>query len=370
MKKLLSVILALTVALCAFTPAFAEGGAFADVEQGRWYTEGIERAFSEGVITGSGFDESGARLFNPTGTLTYAQFTAILARKFFPEDMAATEFPEDIAAEIGSANLGRWWAPAYYTCVKNSLLLKDITAADFSTKPIPRKEMAFMVYSVAGLLGHEIKVTDAEIEAVPDHVYAAEGETLATASVYMIVIAACYKLGIINGVDTAGNFSPNTYVNRAQAATIYCRAVDAFDKLEADKARQTEFAALSEEVLALVNEERAAEDLKPLVFDDTLQKAAEVRAQEQLQSFAHTRPDGTSFTTAIDNSGHKFSSAGENLAAGSNSAAAAMKGWMESEGHRANIMNAKYDAIGIAVSYDEENDRYYWCQIFGKYAEH
>ena len=56
MKKLLSVILALAVALCAFTPAFAEGGAFADVEQGRWYTAGIERAFSEGVITGSGFD--------------------------------------------------------------------------------------------------------------------------------------------------------------------------------------------------------------------------------------------------------------------------------------------------------------------------
>ena len=52
-------------------------------------------------------------------------------------------------------------------------------------------------------------------------------------------------------------------------------------------------------------------------INDSLQKAAEVRAQEQLQSFAHTRPDGTSFTTAIDNAGHKFSSAGENLAAGS-----------------------------------------------------
>ena len=35
-----------------------------------------------------------------------------------------------------------------------------------------------------------------------------------------------------------------------------------------------------------------------------------------------------------------------------------------------NVKLQEYDAIGIAVSYDEENDRYYWCQIFGKYAEH
>lgn len=355
MKKLISLMLALAMVLgsCAF--AFAEGS-FADVAEGRWYTPYVERAFSEGVINGTGFTEDGSRLFTPDGTLTYAQFTAILARKFFPEDMAVSEFPDAVAKRIGSADLASWWAPAYYTCVKNSLLMKDISPQDFKTKPIPRKDMAFIVYSIAELLGFEISVSDAEIEAVPDHVLAAEGEDLGTASAYMIVIAACYKLGIINGVNAAGDFRPSGFVNRAQAATIYCRAVDVFGAL-----------SLQEDVLELVNEERAKEGLEPLAFNDVLQKAADIRAAETVELFSHTRPDGGDcFSVISDSDRQLFTKLGENIAAGASDAVSVMQAWMDSEGHRSNIMNPDFDSIGIGYVYDPEAPyTHYWVQLFG-----
>ena len=56
MKKLLSVILALIVALCAFVPAFADGQVFSDVKPGSWAEKYIDRAFAEGAINGNSYD--------------------------------------------------------------------------------------------------------------------------------------------------------------------------------------------------------------------------------------------------------------------------------------------------------------------------
>lgn len=117
------------------------------------------------------------------------------------------------------------------------------------------------------------------------------------------------------------------------------------------------------QVVDLVNQERAKEGLSPLSIDEKAASAAQVRAKEIVASFSHTRPNGSSFSTALTESGAKFSGAGENIAWGQKSPEEVMKGWMNSPGHRANIMNAKFTSIGVGY-YQNEKGVNYWTQLF------
>ncbi len=113
-------------------------------------------------------------------------------------------------------------------------------------------------------------------------------------------------------------------------------------------------------VLALVNEQRAANGLAALTMDTGLLETAMVRAGEQQVLFSHTRPDGTSCFDA--NADMKA----ENVALGQQSAAAVMNSWMQSSGHRKNILTASYTTIGIGCFY--LNGTYTWVQCFGNSA--
>lgn len=115
---------------------------------------------------------------------------------------------------------------------------------------------------------------------------------------------------------------------------------------------------LAGQVLSLVNEERASRGLGAVRMDAELTRAACVRAGEIVQSFSHTRPDGTSWSTV---SGSAY---GENIARGQQTAEKVMAAWMTSTGHRENILRASYGSIGVcAYSY---NGVMYWVQLFGK----
>lgn len=74
----------------------------------------------------------------------------------------------------------------------------------------------------------------------------------------------------------------------------------------------------TEQVVALVNEERAKEGLTPLSIDPKVQAAAQIRAEECEQSFSHTRPDGTNFSTSLSQQGVTYKRSGENIAWASN----------------------------------------------------
>lgn len=117
--------------------------------------------------------------------------------------------------------------------------------------------------------------------------------------------------------------------------------------------------ALIKQVASLVNEERAKAGLSPLTLDAALSENAEVRAGEIVQNFSHTRPDGRSALTAITSS---YRSAGENIAYGQKSPEEVMNGWMNSSGHRANILNSSFTKIGVGVV--ESGGRLYWVQLF------
>lgn len=115
-------------------------------------------------------------------------------------------------------------------------------------------------------------------------------------------------------------------------------------------------------VVRLVNAERAKAGLSALTVDAKAQAAAQVRAREQAQSFSHTRPNGSSYSTALTEAGASFRASGENIAYGQKTPEAVMNAWMNSSGHRANILSARFSAIG--VGYAEVNGQAYWTQLF------
>lgn len=117
------------------------------------------------------------------------------------------------------------------------------------------------------------------------------------------------------------------------------------------------------EVVELVNEERAKAGLSALTVHTGAASAAQVRAKELATSFSHTRPDGSNFSTALKEAGVNYSGVGENIAYGQQSPQAVMEQWMNSSGHRANILNPDFTSIGVG-HYKNANGVNYWTQLF------
>lgn len=130
------------------------------------------------------------------------------------------------------------------------------------------------------------------------------------------------------------------------------------NKPEADK--ELTFA---EQVVELVNQERTKAGLNAVTLDKSIASAALVRAKEIETSFSHTRPNGSKFSTALTEQSVTFKGAGENIAWGQKSPEAVMQAWMNSEGHRANILNKNFTKIGVGY-YQNAAGRNFWTQLF------
>ncbi len=111
-----------------------------------------------------------------------------------------------------------------------------------------------------------------------------------------------------------------------------------------------------------MNEERGKVGLAPLSYYTDAQPAADMRAKEIAELFSHTRPDGTECSTALDTIHVDYYAAGENIASGFMGAAAVMSGWMNSSGHKENILKEEFNAV--VVGYFEKDGIPYWVQLF------
>lgn len=118
-------------------------------------------------------------------------------------------------------------------------------------------------------------------------------------------------------------------------------------------------------VLELVNIERAKVGARPLRITDDLQRAADIRAKELTILFSHDRPDGSKCFTVL---GRKRNGGlGENIAAGAETPEDVVDGWMNSPGHRRNILDKNFKELGVGYCYDENGVGgyvHYWVQIF------
>ena len=111
------------------------------------------------------------------------------------------------------------------------------------------------------------------------------------------------------------------------------------------------------QVITLLNEQRVNNGLSPLTADSTLTAAAMQRAAETVIYFSHTRPNGSRCFTAFDGGWR-----GENIAAGQADPDEVITGWMNSTGHRKNILEANYTSVGVGCfNYKGIN---FWVQCF------
>ena len=121
------------------------------------------------------------------------------------------------------------------------------------------------------------------------------------------------------------------------------------------------------EVVRLVNRERASRGLKPLTYDWELSRVARYKSEDMRNNnyFSHTSPTYGSPFQMMKSFGIKYTAAGENIAKGQKTPESVMNAWMNSSGHRANILNGQYEQIGIGYETDKSGNTY-WVQMFIK----
>ncbi|KAB2971308.1 sigma-70 family RNA polymerase sigma factor [Streptomyces sp. SS1-1] len=132
----------------------------------------------------------------------------------------------------------------------------------------------------------------------------------------------------------------------------------------ASQAQETPSGAVAQ-VVALVNKERATAGCGPLAEDSLLDTSARKHSEDMAARgfFDHTNPDGADPGQRITAAGYRWSTYGENIAMGQQTPEAVMESWMNSPGHRANILNCSFKDIGVGVH--EGPGGPWWTQNFG-----
>lgn len=113
-------------------------------------------------------------------------------------------------------------------------------------------------------------------------------------------------------------------------------------------------------IFDLTNQARRQNGLKDLVLNDNLTNAAQEKADDMAERgyFEHTAPDGTTGWDFIEKTNYDYSFAGENLAASNEDDIAVVDGWLNSPGHRANLLSNKFKDIGLGMAYIDNYDSY------------
>ena len=163
-----------------------------------------------------------------------------------------------------------------------------------------------------------------------------------------------WKLAVRYQIGLSEIIAANSHI--ANPALIYPSQVLTIPQLSAS------VTSFESEVVRLVNEIRAENGLSRLTANWELSRVARFKSQDMADKgyFSHTSPTyGTPFEM-IRAFGLSYKTAGENIAYGQRTPQAVVNAWMNSSGHRANILNASYTQIGVGYS----ADGHYWTQLF------
>jgi len=125
--------------------------------------------------------------------------------------------------------------------------------------------------------------------------------------------------------------------------------------------------SLEQEVINLVNKERVRNGLQPLTYNWQAARVARIKSQDMINNryFGHNSPVYGSPFKMMESYGLKFSAAAENIAKGQRTPQEVMNSWMNSPGHRANILSRSVTQIGVGAAKDA-NGTIYWTQLFLK----
>ncbi|MGE5474320.1 MAG: CAP domain-containing protein [Ignavibacteriales bacterium] len=159
-------------------------------------------------------------------------------------------------------------------------------------------------------------------------------------------------------------YTGQTTTNK-KPSTTYTKKPTSNNKQSNNPQDTSSAASIEKQVAAQVNAQRAKNGLPALSYNSALAKMARVKSQDMINEnyFGHNSPKYGSPFNMMSKFGISYSSAGENIAMGQRSVSEVMNGWMNSPGHRANILNSNYTQIGVGYAVDS-NGRAYWTQEF------
>ena len=209
-RKLASVGLISVLSLGTVANVYADTS-FSDVPSSHWAYSYIQEASENGWVTGKGNN-----IYDPEGKVTTAEFYTLLARAFYGSEVPST-------AQSGQWYSDKWYGPYYEVGLKHdfdNLYLNKVDCAMDIEGGLNRSSMASLITGV--LKDKGITISDSEYNAtkakIPDINDVTEH--------YQQGIVTVYALGIITGVDNAGNFNAGGFMTRAQVATVLCRLDD------------------------------------------------------------------------------------------------------------------------------------------------
>lgn len=156
---------------------------------------------------------------------------------------------------------------------------------------------------------------------------------------------------------TPGPVTPSSAITTANSCGVVNFQADVMSAIDAARA-QLRFCG-----------SEAKPAVAALGWNDTLFTAATAHSQDMAQRnyFSHTSPDGKTAGDRAQTAGYRFTVLGENIAAGQRSVAAVMQGWLASEGHCRNIMNAAFTQVAVAcVTASRQQYPTYWTMMLGK----
>lgn len=219
-KRLLSSFLCaiMLVGTLTVSASAAELKSFSDVPSNHWAHNAIMDMVSMGLFAGTTTpDANGVGTFSPDSPMTRAQFVTVVTRYLYADELKAME------NEFGKADV--WFEYNYDVAIEHGIIKEtEFEVADMGVA-MSRQEMAMVLVRAAGEKGESAEKL-IHTQRIADY------DTIG--GYYKDYVRQCYSMGMICGTDSKGTFNPNGTLNRAQAATVLYRLVDAGSRQQVD----------------------------------------------------------------------------------------------------------------------------------------
>ncbi|SFD86175.1 uncharacterized protein, YkwD family [Lentibacillus persicus] len=312
---------------------------FNDVDEGDAHHEGIMQLAQEGIINGY---EDGS--FGTFDNVTRQQVAVMLSLAMNLEAPSNIDQTLEIYNDVNQNSL----YAEEIAAVTQAGIFKGSNGKFKPTNEITRQQMATVLVLGLNLKDYE---TNRDVDIYLENVDPSHAERVQTLA----------NLGITTQLN---DFRPAEMLVRGQFATFLYESMKITGMLTDENISTS---TSEEEVVELVNEERVKRDLEPLEMHSRLSDLARRKSRDMALNnyFSHTSPTYGSPFDMMRQFDFSFRTAGENIAAGQRSPEQVVESWMNSEGHRENILNEGFTHIGVGYVEDTESPyRTYWTQLF------
>lgn len=390
-KRTIAVILTI-IGLLSCLSCFAQ---FGDVSPRHWAYSAIQKLEKQKIV--SGYPDGS---FRPDNSVSRAEYAKIFASVFGFDVRTAQEY-SPVAQYLPDTDMGSWYYPYICAVLPCMFTHPDGFCPDGEmTREDAAHSLAVLYGYITPSSGTSIvsEVSDASLAAFTDAAQITAGKQESVA----LAIQNSFMQGKGNGI-----FDPLGPLTRAEICTLLTRALDnkgappaaVLTRLQSDgymvvyepvvsappvadtppstdeNAPYYPFSpvptapdfliAMEHQVWEITNEERAKAGLPALQYDENLAEVARVHSidMDVRGFFDHNNPDGQSPFDRMSAAGYRYSHAAENIAWNQRSAEEVMRAWMNSPGHRANILNKNVSYVGVGLHIAGDGS-YYWTQNF------